>query len=92
MLMQISNPVECQELCQATPKCAFFTFKTHEEEGDSACLLFPHDSELILELDDLGTSVSGPRECEGGSYSQPWTKNLDRGRLNLVESKVRHGE
>lgn len=55
-------------------------------------MLYPHHAELILELEDTGSSISGPRECSNGRFESPWGNDVDRGRLNLVESKIRHGE
>lgn len=82
---------ECQKLCQSTERCAFFTVKVLQDHSQ-ICLLFPKHSEIILELEDHGVSISGPQFCQDGKFENPWGTDLNRGTLNLVESKMRHGE
>ena len=58
----MDDKISCWSLCKSTDGCAWFSFQTTEDIGQTSCILF----EDCPEIDTNPEFVSGQKECEYG--------------------------
>ena len=58
-----ADMVACLSLCKSTEGCAWFSFQTTVDIGQTSCILF----EDCPEIDTNPEFVSGQKECEYGN-------------------------
>ncbi len=58
---------ECQELCQDTPQCHYFSYRA-DGAMNGSCILY--NSTGLVRDDSKPNHISGPRSCEGRTKQQ----------------------